>query len=198
MSMLFISIFIIPSMEMYAVPTSNEQNLELSVVSGPIDSKEIETNYSPVQEELLHEMSDANVMEKSDISRISESFETIKLDQEHASNVPFYCRPRTSLIIAGISISIFIGLLCLVVVMICATSQTDFQSMNTALQPLKIDLQPLKIDLQPLEIDLQPMETGFQSIIRKVIFGLLLVIVIFTLTHILFFSVLFINSIVNC
>ena len=178
-------------MEMYAVPTSNEQNLELSAVSGTIDSKEIETNFSSVQEELFHEMSDANVNEKSDISRISESFETIKLDQEHASNVPFYCRPRTSLIIAGISISIFIGLLCLVVVMICATSQTDFQSMNT-------DLQPLKIDLQPLEIDLQPMETGFQSIIRKVIFGLLLVIVIFTLTHILFFSVLFINSIVNC
>ena len=182
--MLFISIFIIPSMEMYAVPTSNEQNLELSVVSGPIDSKEIETNYSPVQEELLHEMSDANVMEKSDISRISESLETIKLDQEHASSMSYL--PYAGLFIAGIFIGICIGLLCHLVSMIRATSQTDFQSMKT-------DLQPLEIDLQPLEIDLQPMETDFQPIISKVVFGLLLVIVIFWLIQSFFSVVLIVN-----
>ena len=47
-------------MEMYAVPSSIEKNLELSGVSGPIDSKEIETNYSPAQEE----MTNAKVMKK--------------------------------------------------------------------------------------------------------------------------------------
>ena len=178
MSMLFISIFIIPSMEMYAVPTSNEQNLELSAVSGTIDSKEIETNFSSVQEELLHEMSDANVMKNSDISGISESLETIKLDQEHASSMSYLS--YAALFIAGIFIGMVIGFLGHVVLIICATSQSDFQSMKT--------------DLQPMETALQPMKTDFQSISSKVIFGLLLVIVIFWLIQ-LFFSVVLI---VNC
>ena len=178
--MLYISLFITPSMEMYAVPTSKEQNLELSAVSGSIDSQEIETNFSSVQEELLHEMSDANVMKNSDISGISESLKMIKLDQEHASSMSYL--PYAGLFIAGIFIGICIGLLCHLVSMIRATSQTDFQSMKT--------------DLQPMEIDLQPMETDFQPIISKVGFGLLLVIVIFLLIQ-LFFTVLLINSIVS-
>ena len=143
MSMLFISMFIIPSMEMYAVPTSIKQNLELSGVSGPIDSKEIET-HSPVQEELLNEMSDANVMKTSDISGISESLETIKMEQEQASSMSNFS--YAALFSAGIFICIFIGFVCHVISMICATPETDFQSMKT---------------------DLQPMETD-QSIIRKV------------------------------
>ena len=171
-------------MEMYAVPTSKEQNLELSAVSGSIDSQEIETNFSSVQEELLHEMSDANVMEKSDISGISESLETIKLDQEHASSMSYLS--YAALFIAGIFIGIIFGFLCHVVSIICATSQTDFQSMKT-------DLQPLEIDLQQLEIDSQPMKTDFQPIISKVVFGLLLVIVIFWLIQSFFSVVLIVN-----
>ena len=147
MSMFFISIFIIPSMEMYAVPSSIELNLELSSISDLPKSKEIGTNYSPVNEELSHEMSDATIMNKSE-----------KMEHEHASSMSnFSCE----FFIAGIFMGIFFGFVCHRILMICAISEAD------------------------------------QSIIGKVILGLLLIIVIFSLILICC-TVMFIIHLMHC
>ena len=138
MTMLFISMFI-PSMGMYVVPASIEQNLELDEVSDlPMHTKEMQTKSLDMQKEFFDDNNDvaiidAVMMNHSDIFRINEAMKPMEMQQEHDST------PRDSsttlyfnieLFIVGIFYGIFLGFVCRRISMVFAIAETDLPSTN--------------------------------------------------------------------